>query len=87
MQDQPRIGLLDRFGHDARHEVDVVPVHAVHQPPREHLVEIAQHAVLAYDELDVGTERTKDAGQFHGDVAAARDQDALRTVLEFEEVV
>ena len=87
VQDDPVIGLLDRLRNDARDEVDVVAVHAVHEPFREHGFEIPQDAVLAHDELDARAQRFENARKLYRDIAAAGDQHALRPLLELEEVV
>ena len=53
----------------------------------EHRLEGAQHRFAAQHQGDVRAQRREDAGQFHGDVAAAHDRHPLRPLGQLEEAI
>ena len=73
----------DRAGDD----LDSVLAHLFHQALAQALIEIAQDAVTAHDQLHPCAERGKHAGKLHRDIAAADDADALRAILQLEKTV
>ena len=61
--------------------------HGRHEPRGEHLVEGAQHAVVADREGHARAERGEDAAEFGRDVAAADDRDRARHAAERKETI
>ncbi len=62
-------------------------LHFAHQRLAQHRVEVGQQMILADEQLDLGAELMKRARQLAGDIAAARDRDALRPPLELKKSV
>ncbi len=51
------------------------------------LIEATQHLVAAVDDGGVDAQLRKDAGELHGDIAAAGDDDALGQARQIESLV
>ena len=78
---------LDVF--ERRVEAELDPLHRrdLQQPVAHRLVIAAQQPVAAIDDVNFAAELVEDAGEFIGDIAAARDDDLLGQFVEMERLV
>ena len=67
--------------------VDAALEHLLGQAVAQLLVEAAQDLGAAVEERGLDAEAVEDAGELHGDVAAADDQDRLRQLSQVERLV
>src|SRR3546814_15422333 len=70
--------LLDRLEGRVELEIDALGHRNLEQPVADLFVIAAQDRVAAIDDRPLAAEFVEDAGEFIGDIAAARNPDALR---------
>src|SRR3546814_11133945 len=79
--------LLDRLEGRVELEIDALGHRNLEQPVADLFVIAAQDRVAAIDDRHLAAEFVEDAGEFIGDIAAARNHDALRQRVEMNDLV
>ena len=82
-----RPALVDGRDLGVAHDVDAALEEFLGEAVAQLLVEAAQDLGAAVEERRVDAEAVEDAGELHGDVAAADDQDGFRQAVEMERLI
>ena len=81
------VGALDPVDRRVEPEIDALAQRNLEQSIDDLLVVLAEDDVGAVHQGHVAAELVEDSGEFVGDIAAARDDDALGQPLEVEHLV
>ena len=84
---QAALDALDALDVGVEAQVDALRGHLVTGELAHLAVEAAQEQLAAVDQVGLAAQAIEDAGELHGDIAAAQHQEALGEVVEVEHLV